>query len=87
MFKEYRNVRHYPLSKDLVKMPYTLDDVIQARSARRDYVDKQIPFAALSTFLHWTGGIKKHVSAYNLGSFPVRFLLLAEADFSHGRCM
>ena len=71
--KVYDHTPQIPLTTEFVSMSYSLEQVIRARSARRDYVDRTVSIDTLSTFLHWSCGIKRYGSAYNSGEFPVRF--------------
>ena len=71
--KVYDHAPQIPLTTEFVDMSYSLEQVIRARAARRDYVDRTISIDSLSTFLHWSCGIKRYGAAYNSGEFPVRF--------------
>ena len=71
--KVYDHVLQIPLPTEFVSMGYSLEQVIRARAARRDYVDRTISVDVLSTFLHWSCGIRRYGQAYNSGAFPIRF--------------
>ena len=71
--KVYDHALQIPLPTEFVDMGYSLEQVIRARSARRDYLDRTISLDVLSTFLHWSCGIRRYGQAYNSGAFPIRF--------------
>ena len=71
--KVYDHAPRIPLTTELVSMSYSLEQVIRARAARRDYVDRTVAIDVLSTFLHWSCGIRRYGPAYNSGEFPVRY--------------
>lgn len=71
--KVYDHALQIPLPTEFVSMEYSLEQVIRARAARRDYVDRTISLDVLSTFLHWSCGIRRYGQAYNSGAFPIRF--------------
>lgn len=71
--KVYDHAPQIPLTTEFVGMSYSLEQVMRARAARRDYVDRTIGITSLSTFLHWSCGIRRYGPAYNMGEFPVRF--------------
>ena len=72
MFKDYPAAPRVPLGDDFADIDYTLTDVLWARAARRDFVDRAVPLRSLSTLLGLSCGIKKYIRAYNTGAFPVR---------------
>ena len=73
VYKVYDHAVQIPLPTEFVSMEYSLEQVIRARAARRDYVDRTVSLDALSTFLHWSCGIRRYGQAYNSGAFPIRF--------------
>ena len=73
VWKMYEHAPQIPLTTEFVSMEYSLEQVIRARAARRDYVDRTVASDVFSTFLHWSCGVRRYVPAYNTGEFPVRF--------------
>ena len=73
MYKVYDHALQIPLPTEFISMGYSLEQVIRARAARRDYIDRTISLNLLSTFLHWSCGIRRYGQAYNSGAFPIRF--------------
>ena len=71
--KVYEHAPQVRLTTEFVNMEYSLEQVVRARAARRDYVDRTVASDVFSTFLHWSCGIKRYGPAYNTGEFPVRF--------------
>lgn len=73
VWKAYEHAPQIRLTTEFVSMEYSLEQVIRARAARRDYVDRTVASDVFSTFLHWSCGIRRYGPAYNTGEFPVRF--------------
>ena len=73
VWKVYEHAPRIRLTTEFVSMEYSLEQVLRARAARRDYVDRTVASDVFSTFLHWSCGIRRYGPAYNTGEFPIRF--------------
>jgi SagB-type dehydrogenase family enzyme len=72
-FKTYSDASKYPLPRDFLPLDASLDEVLQKRSSGYDYNPDALDTARLSTFLHYSCGVKKYVAAYGRPRYPLRF--------------
>lgn len=72
-FKSYPAVPTYALPRDFLPLNTPLEEVLQKRSSDYDYSPDALDSARLSTFLHYSCGVKKYVAAYGRPRYPLRF--------------
>ena len=72
MLKEFPQAERFALPADFLPLPDALDTLMQRRCSERNYGAEALDLRTLSTFLHYTYGIKKFIPAYNHKEFPVR---------------
>jgi SagB-type dehydrogenase family enzyme len=73
-FKSYPDASHYPLARDFLPLDASLEEVLQKRSSGYDYNLAPLDSSRLSTFLHYSCGVKKYVAAYGRPRYPLRFV-------------
>lgn len=72
VIKEFPEAPVYELTKDFLPMDKPLDELLAKRSSQHNYGSEAINLQTLSTFLHYSYGIKRYITAYNHKEFPVR---------------
>lgn len=73
VFKNYDESREFQLPSNFLKVDQPLDKLLEERSAQHDFGPEAISQELLSTFLHYSYGVKRYISAYNIKNFPVRY--------------
>jgi SagB-type dehydrogenase family enzyme len=74
VMKSYPDADRIPLPRELLELEHSFLQVVRARASRRDFGDQRMSLSALSTLLHYSYGIRKLTSAYNVSDFPTRFV-------------
>jgi SagB-type dehydrogenase family enzyme len=72
LLKDYPQAERFTLPTDFLPLPGALDTLIARRCSERNYGSEALDLRTLSTFLHYTYGIKRFIAAYNWKEFPVR---------------
>jgi SagB-type dehydrogenase family enzyme len=72
MMKAFPHAERFPLPTDFLPLSDHLDAVIERRCSERSYGPDSLDLRTLSTFLHYTYGVKRFVGAYNVKEFPIR---------------
>lgn len=70
--KRFSGSEAYPLPEPDT-LQGDLKEVLENRTAQRDFNADPVSLNELSTFLFYSYGLKKKISAYNVREFPVRY--------------
>jgi SagB-type dehydrogenase family enzyme len=73
VLKQYPGAERVELPRDFLPLGASLEQVLEARASRRDYVRIPVSLPELSTLLHYAYGVRKHMVAYNMRHFPMRY--------------
>ncbi|MGH8883982.1 MAG: SagB/ThcOx family dehydrogenase [Egibacteraceae bacterium] len=73
VLKEYPGAEKVELPRDFLPLDASLEQVLEARASRRDYARIPVSLQELSTLLHYAYGVRKHMVAYNVRHFPMRY--------------
>lgn len=72
VIKEFPDAETFPLPRDFLPMNQPLDMLLEARTSKHDFGPEPLTQQMLSTFLHYTYGVKRYIQAYNIKKYPVR---------------
>ncbi len=70
--KQFIEAETIALPKEFLPINMTLAEALESRSSTHDFGSQPLSLQKLSTFLHYTYGVKRYAGAYNIKNFPVR---------------